>query len=282
MVAMTMPQGMFGLRQPEAPFVWGQGGQRMTPEEAAMQRRLAEQQMAAGADYSPVGHWTQGLARTSQGILGALQAKKADKAMEANRSADAELMQALLSGPQEGQPDPVLAALTSPYASDRVREVAGMEYQRRNPKPAAPTEFEKLLGARGIERGSNEWNTALDRYISGKSDPQVTVTLPGGGIFVGPQSELANVLKGGGQASPGPQPGMVEDGYRFKGGDPADQSNWERVMDDREGGQALSAAARSRSISREEADRVRQSLGPNGQAAFERWMRENNITIGGR
>lgn len=27
----------------------------------------------------------------------------------------------------------------------------------------------------------------------------------------------------------GPQPGMVEDGYRFKGGDPANPDNWERV-----------------------------------------------------
>lgn len=44
----------------------------------------------------------------------------------------------------------------------------------------------------------------------------------------------------GGQAAPaqpqaqpapgGPAPGTIEDGYRFKGGDPADQNNWERVQ----------------------------------------------------
>ncbi len=34
---------------------------------------------------------------------------------------------------------------------------------------------------------------------------------------------------GGAPASSGPQPGAVEGGYRFRGGDPADPNNWERI-----------------------------------------------------
>lgn len=44
----------------------------------------------------------------------------------------------------------------------------------------------------------------------------------------------------------------------------------------------LSSAATSQTITPADAARIRQSLGPNGQAAFERWLRTNNITIGGR
>lgn len=43
------------------PFLWGQGGRRLTPEEIARQRQIADALLAP--DYSPVGHWLQGLAR---------------------------------------------------------------------------------------------------------------------------------------------------------------------------------------------------------------------------
>lgn len=45
---------------------------------------------------------------------------------------------------------------------------------------------------------------------------------------VGDQAAPAGGGGGGGSGS-GPQPGAVEDGYRFKGGDPADAKNWEPV-----------------------------------------------------
>src|SRR3546814_19338725 len=73
-----------GQMQTAQPFTWGQGGQRLTPEDIALQRRLAAQQMQQGADFSPIGHWSQGLARVAQGLFGGMRERRADKASEAN------------------------------------------------------------------------------------------------------------------------------------------------------------------------------------------------------
>lgn len=82
--------------------------------------------------------------------------------------------------------------------------------------------------------------------------------------------------------SQNPPVGHIEEGYRFKGGDPSNPSNWEAVMNNEQGGAALQAAYETRTITAEEAARVRQSLGPNGAAKFNQWLRDNNITIGAR
>lgn len=280
--------------RPNGPFMWGRGGRRMTPEDLTLQRRLAASQLASGADYSPVGHWTQGLARAASGLAGGVNMRRADRAAERNAAETSEVMQALLAGgePVEGGADPVAAALANPYISDEARRLALNVWESRQPKAPNPTEFERLLTARGIEPGTQDWNTALDRYISGKSDPQVTVTLPGGGIFVGPQSELATVLQGGGGRTSGAAPGGAPaqppaEAIAELRQNPSTAAQFDEVFgpgaaEAALAGQALNAAAQSNTITPEDAARVRESLGPNGQAAFQQWMRRNNITIESR
>lgn len=126
--------------RPNGPFMWGRGGKRMTPEDLTLQRRLAASQLASGADYSPVGHWTQGLARVAGGLAGGVNMRRADQAAERNAAETSEVMQALLAGsePVEGAADPVAAALANPYISDEARRLALNVWESRQPKAVEP------------------------------------------------------------------------------------------------------------------------------------------------
>ncbi|MBB6425171.1 hypothetical protein [Sphingopyxis sp. JAI128] len=92
-------------RPPEQPFIWGQGGRRMTPEDIARERALAARQMQS--DYSPVQHWSQGLGRVADNVLGALRDRKAQKAADANAADGRRIAELLTQPPSEpgyGQP----------------------------------------------------------------------------------------------------------------------------------------------------------------------------------
>lgn len=80
------------------PFVWGQGGARMTPEEIAQQRKVAESLLASGMDYSPIKSPWQGAARVAQAILGGLESGEASAASKANAAESGKLIAALLGG----------------------------------------------------------------------------------------------------------------------------------------------------------------------------------------
>lgn len=184
-----------------SPFVWGQGGRRMTPEEIARQRAIAEQQRMAGADFSPVGSIWEGLGRVGQGVMSGISQRDARRADDANRAESQALVEALLSGGQDSGPNDVLAALANPYIGDEARQIAMMQYQRMNPEPPKPTEFARLLQERGIVPGSDEYNRLYDQYIASKGDRDIVANLPGGQFFAGPTSQLKELL-GGGQAQP--------------------------------------------------------------------------------
>lgn len=68
--------------EPEAAFTWGAGGTRLTAEEITNRRKIADAMMKG--DYSPVQHWTQGLARVVDGALGGLELRQLDAAARAN------------------------------------------------------------------------------------------------------------------------------------------------------------------------------------------------------
>lgn len=99
-----------------APFVFGAGGARMTPEQIEAQRKVAQALMAQGMDYSPIRSPWQGVARVAQGLLGGLESREADEAAKANQAADRELIASLLTGGGAPAAAPTAAAGTTSAA----------------------------------------------------------------------------------------------------------------------------------------------------------------------
>lgn len=62
------------------PFVWGSGGAKLSPEQIARRREAEDVLLSKGIDASPVGHWTQGLARVLNAAGGAYRRSQLDKA----------------------------------------------------------------------------------------------------------------------------------------------------------------------------------------------------------
>ena len=79
------------------PFVWGEGGEKLTPEEVARRRKMLEA-LTGKTDTSPVGHWTQGLARVTDAIGDVLQDRRLDAAETKNSETNSDLISRLLAG----------------------------------------------------------------------------------------------------------------------------------------------------------------------------------------
>lgn len=98
------------------PFVWGGSGERLTPEAIKRQRAVAAAMLKNGMDYSPVQHWTQGLARVAQALVGGYEEGKLDKAERANAAADSATSQALVAQLLGGASAPSASPAQAPTA----------------------------------------------------------------------------------------------------------------------------------------------------------------------
>lgn len=202
----VLPMGMFGLAQqrrpaPE-PFVFGRGGKRMSVDDIELKRRIAAQEMADAGSGAPVQHWLQGLNRSLGAVTGGLRMRGANRAdeqrkAEAKATTDAEIA-ALLAN--SGDKETILRAMAT--GGEGVQSVAKLLAEPMFAKPGAPPEVIQLSQLANDPNQPEYVRRDAADAIRARNDRQVTVTLPGGGIFVGPQSELAAVLQGGGgQAS---------------------------------------------------------------------------------
>lgn len=97
----------------------------------------------------------------------------------------------------------------------------------RTPGEGAMSDYEsKLAELANPSRGEYEQVTA-DQLEQLRA--LVETTRQGYEALLQDAGGSSNNLPGATSNTSGPQPGTVEAGYRFKGGNPADQSNWERI-----------------------------------------------------
>lgn len=273
------------------PFIWGQGGQRLTPQDIALQRQIAEQQRMAGADFSPVGSVWEGLGRVVNGLSGSYTRNQAMEAQEQNQAESQSIAELLM--PKEGQAPSsasIIAAALNPYIDDNTRQLALMQYQQMNARSEASSPLGKIAADEGFIPGTPEFNQRVLELGNVDRAKHIPIEAGGSLLQVDPATgEVSYAVAPAGLAGqlnnqdPPPPVGSVETfngvEYRFNGGDPGRQENWSPVMSDAGGGAVISNALSANTISQQEYDTVRRSFGPDGQAAFENWLRSQNIEV---
>jgi len=145
----------------KSPFVWGQGGRAMTPEDVERERQLVALARAKMGDTSPVGHWTQGATRVVDALGGVLREKRTNKAEDAGMAgADAyvqndPVLSALIGGGDQRNPDVQRAAVSAAempsFTPDPNAALAGDAMAALGKStPATPEAIRAGLVARGL------------------------------------------------------------------------------------------------------------------------------------
>jgi hypothetical protein len=264
----------------QEPFVWGQGGQRMTPDAIARQREIA--QSLAQSDYSPVGSVWEGLGRVVDNVNGALQNRKLDKAERANMAYSQNQIAQLLTGggtpsasappgsPQSSAPggDTALAMqiISDPYADAGAKAIAQMQIKQAQAMQMKQFEYANReqpeivqLANIANDQTQPDWRrkAAADR-VTALNDPIQVIPGINGGTYVGRASGIADAL--GGTSAPDTLPPDFFDG---------------------DGPPPASAAPPVASVLPPESYRALvESLG--GEAEAKAFMRRNGLTVGGR
>src|SRR4051812_29167177 len=102
-----------GQQIPPEAFTWGQGGVQLTPEQVAGRQHSIDAERAAGLDFSPVGSWTQGMARVANALLANRDQRRLDDRTAQSQAAQAAIVAELSKGVGAPNKDAVVAALTN-------------------------------------------------------------------------------------------------------------------------------------------------------------------------
>lgn len=176
-----------------SPFLWGQGGRKMTPDQVDRERLVAQALMAQASDTSPVGHWTAALNRALQGVTGGIRQRRAGRAEDEGLAAAAERVAPYLGG------SPTVTASSMGGASPVAAALAGGE---ATPHPAPP-------GAAGHSAGDGHDHSDWLRYTNqgATRNQPISPELASAMSFL-PELGLSMEVYSGGQ------PGIGEGGAR--------------------------------------------------------------------
>lgn len=135
-------------------------------------------------------------------------------------------------------------------------------YKDAHPEQTAD---EKMLVASGLKPGTPEYQAAARDLVNRRSDPFITTSLPGGGFYGGPQSQLIPILQGGSSPAISAPVGKLT---------PIPGGAAPQAPAPSPGGYAPPTR-----INRAQAAQIRASLGPNGNAAFNQWLTAHNVQV---
>lgn len=192
----------------------------MTPADVEQRRRMAAALMQQGTDASPVGHWTQGLARVLQGGMGGYYSRTASDAEKEGIASRGAFITEAMKNPSAAVSSGIANSWTTDMAGDIGGKLIGQKVQQASP--------EYDLGLKLKQAQINNLNR--------REEPEIVRQLRAAGV--NPQSEqgrqiIMNSIKGGdpisqavgqaiqGQFAPQPQSPIRPQSFNSQQADPA-------------------------------------------------------------
>jgi hypothetical protein len=151
------------------------GGQSfMTPQQAKSKRSVAQALLGEGMDTSPVGHWTQALARVVQGGVGGYQQGAADRGeAEGRRDVNARLTKALTN--KAPLSETATSLMGNPWSEETGQSLAVTAMKQNADDPNREYKSRALVAEeQGLQRGTPEWKSFV---LTGKL-PSASATQP--------------------------------------------------------------------------------------------------------
>lgn len=111
----------------------GYSNPSMTPTDVDQRRKLAQALMQQGTDASPVGHWTQGLARVLQGGMGGYYGRTASDAEKEGIASRGAFMSQAMKDPAGAAASGIGSAWTTDMAGNIGQKVIGQKLEQSDP-----------------------------------------------------------------------------------------------------------------------------------------------------